>query len=464
MKFTPRPWQPAMIDHIVEHPRCGVLSHMGSGKSGAALHALKHIGLLDQSPALILGPKRVAVGHSYKERGVWCEEADKWDDFPHEVVRIRGTQTERFQALGRRSDFYSINYEQLPFLVKHWGRNWPYKTIVADELTRLKGFRLKQGGQRTAALGKAAWLPIVERFIGLTGTPCPNGVKDIWGWMWFMDRGERLGRTFDAFRQRWFRPAWDGFGIEPLPHAQEQIQDAIRDICITIDPRDYGLTVDKPIETEILVELPDKARDQYRAMEKQMFLELEHELGTHEIEAVSAAARTLKCLQLANGAIYHDAQGNWTEVHSAKLDALESIAEEANGMPLLVAYQFKSDLARIKRAFPKAKGMDEISLKDWNAGRVPMLVVHPESAGHGLNLQEGSNILVDFSSGWNLEHDDQVIERIGPMRQYQSGLDRPVYRYRIVAKDTVDEMVADRRASKRSVQAILLAAMKRRAS
>lgn len=444
-----------MMTHIAAHPRCAVFAHMGAGKTSAVLHALRGAGLFDEAPVLILAPKRVA-------RDVWPSEARKWDGFGEEVVPILGTQTERFQALARKALFYSINYEQLPWLVKHHGRNWPYRTIVTDESTRLKGHRLKQGGQRTQALAKAAWLPQVERVVELTGTPAPNGLKDLWGQLWYLDRGERLGRTYDGFSQRWFQRSWDGFGIEPLPFAQEQIQDLVRDICITIDPRDYGLDLAAPIETDIFVDLPDKARDLYREMEKRMFLELEHELGTHEVEAVSAAGRTNKCLQLANGAIYYDRERNWQEVHSAKLDALESIVEEANGMPVLVSYQFVSDFERIKRAFPKARGIDETTEKEWNAGHVPMLVCHPASAGHGLNLQLGSNILVDFSSGWNLEWDAQILERVGPMRQYQSGLDRPVYRYRILARSTVDEMVAERRASKRSVQSILLEAMKRR--
>jgi SNF2 family DNA or RNA helicase len=463
MLWTPRPWQPPMMTHIAQHPRCALLAAMGSGKSGGSLHALEHIDLLDDDPALILGPKRVAIGSNPDSKGVWSDEADKWDSFREEVVPIKGTQTQRFQAMGKRALFYSINYEQLPWLVKHWGRNWPYRTIVADELTRLKGMRLHQGGQRTQALAKVAWLPAVNRFIGLTGTPAPNGLKDIWGWMWYLDRGERLGRTYESFKQRWFQRAWDGYGIEPLPHAQEQIQDRIRDLCLTIDPIDYGLKLDKVIETDVFVDLPDKARDIYREMEKKMFVELEHALGTHEIEAVNAAGRTNKCLQLASGAVIHETQsGEWTEIHTAKIEALESIVAEANGMPILVSYQFVNEFERIKRHFPKALGIDETTEADWNAGRVPMLVCHPASAGHGLNLQWGSNILVDFSSGWNLEHDDQIIERIGPMRQYQAGLNRPVYRYRIMARNTVDEMVRDRRTSKRSVQSILLEAMKRR--
>lgn len=453
-----------MLEHIAEHPRCAVFAAMGSGKTGAVLHALQGVGLLDEAPALVLGPKRVAVGHETDDRGVWAAEAKKWDSFGDSVVPIRGTQTERFQALAQHSDWFSINYEQLPWLVAHHGGRWPYRTIIADESTRLKGMRLQQGGQRTRALSKAAWLPNVERFIELTGTPAPNGLKDLWGQLWYLDRGERLGRTYDAFKQRWFQRSWDGHGIDPVAGAQEVIQNAIRDICITIDPRDYGLKLDEAIETDIFVELPGKARDIYREMEKRMFFELEQDLGSHEVEAVNAAGRTNKCLQIANGFVYHhgEGQGSWAELHSAKIEALESIVEEANGMPLLVSVQFKPDFDMIKRAFPQARHIDEIRLKDWDAGRVPMLLVHPAGAGHGLNLQDGSNILVDFSSGWNLEYDDQVIERIGPMRQYQAGLDRPVYRYRIMARGTVDELVKERRSSKRSVQAILLEAMKRR--
>lgn len=465
MKFTPRPWQPPMIDHLVEHPRGATFAYMGSGKTVSVLKALEASVALDFAPTLILGPKRVAVGHDDDEDdlGVWHAQALRWG-FGHEIVPIRGTQTQRFQALGRREAFYSINYEQLPWLVKHHGqKNWPYRTIVADECTRLKGMRLMQGGQRTQALAKVAWLPQVERFIELTGTPSPNGYKDLWGQLWYLDQGQRLGRTYESFKQRWFQRSLDGHGIEPIYAAHDQIQDRIRDICLTIDPRDYGLKLDEVIETDVRIELPDKARDMYRKMERAMFLELEADLGGHEVEAVHAAGRTNKCLQLANGFIFHhgEGQGSWAEVHGAKLEALESIVEEAGGMPVLISVQFKPDFEMIRRALPKARHIDEVSIKDWNLGRVPQMMVHPAGAGHGLDLQWGSNILVDYSSGWNLEHDDQVIERIGPMRQYQAGLDRLVYRYRIIADRTVDDLVKTRRETKRSVQSILLEAMKR---
>jgi SNF2 family DNA or RNA helicase len=446
-----------MIDHIVSNPRCAVFAKPGSGKTGTALLALQGIKLLDEGPGLILGPKRVA-------HGVWTKEAAKWSNINAKVVAVEGDRWARARALKRPADFYAINYEQLPWLVEHFGDDWPFRTIIADESTRLKGFRLRQGGKRTRALGKVAWRPDVARFVLLTGTPSPNGLKDLWGQIWFLDKGERLGRTWDAFTSRWFRPSWDGYGLEPFDHSQQQIQERIADLCITVDPGDY-LPIGEPIETIVEVELPAKAREQYHEMERKMFLELEEALGGHEIEAINAAARTNKCLQMANGSIYHDDEGNWAELHTAKLDAVESLVEEAAGMPVLIGYQFVSDLARLRERFPKLVTLDDITIEEFATGHYPMLAGHPASMGHGVDgLQYGTNILIDFSSGWNLEHDQQLLERIGPTRQMQAGLNRSVYRYRIVATDTVDELVALRRAGKASVQEILLAAMKRSAT
>lgn len=449
-----------MMDHIAEHPRCALFAAMGSGKTGASLVSLQGIQLLDEAPGLIIAPKRVA-------HRTWPVEAKKWDGLNLTIIPIKGDAAQRARCLKRKADFYTINYDLLPWLVEYFEKTkqpWPFRTIIADESTRLKGFRLVKGGRRTRALGKVAWLPQVVRFILLTGTPSPNGLQDLWGQLWFLDKGERLGSTHTSFMSRWFKPkpGTANRGVVPFDHSQDQIQDRIRDICITIDPRDY-IDISEPIEVPVEVELPEEAMAQYREMERKMFLELAEALGGHEIEAVNAAARTNKCLQLANGAIYHDDQRNWTELHDAKLDALESILNEACGMPLLVSYQFVSDLARIKARFPFAVTLDDITIEQFNSGDYPMLVGHPASMGHGVDgLQEGTNILVDFSSGWNLEHDQQIIERIGPTRQMQAGLDRPVYRYRIVAKDTVDELVALRREGKAQVQQILLDAMNRK--
>jgi SNF2 family DNA or RNA helicase len=455
-----------MMDHIARHDRCAIFAAMGSGKTGAVLHALRGIEPMEQAPGLILGPRRVAVGRDSKDQGVWKNEIGKWSSLAGiDVTPIRGTPAQREKLLKQDTPFHAINYEQLPWLVETLGgrEGWPYRTIVADESTRLKGARaMSQGGQRTNALAKVS--PRVQRFIELTGTPCPNGLKDLWGQMMYLDGGARLGTSFTAFRERWFGRSFDGHSIDPFPFAQEQIQERIKDICLTVDPKDYGVDVGEPIEQDIEVELPAKSMDMYREMERKMFLELEHDLKVHEVEAVHAASRTNKCLQIAAGFVYN-AEREAIPIHEEKLDALDSIREEANGMPLLVSILFIEQFEMLKRKFPYIKHIDEVDTSDngeWNKGHVPMMAAHPAGAGHGLNLQWGTNILVDLSSGWDLEYDQQIIERIGPMRQYQAGLNRPVYRYRIMASRTVDYLVKLRRKTKRTVQDILIEACKRK--
>jgi SNF2 family DNA or RNA helicase len=333
---------------------------------------------------------------------------------------------------------------------------------VADESTRLKSFRLRQGGKRAQALARVAHKH-VSRFIELTGTPSPNGLQDLWGQAWMLDQGQRLGRTFSGFAGRWFQtvPGSQGYTqIRPLAHAQAEIQQLLADLCLTLDPKDW-FDLQQPIVNVLRVDLPKAARKHYQDMEREMFMQLEG----HEVEAFGAAARTIKCLQLANGAAYVG-EGNkeYVEVHDAKLQALDSVIAEAAGAPVLVAYHFKSDLARLARAFPQGRQLDAdpATIRDWNAGRIPVLFAHPASAGHGLNLQDGGNILAFFGHWWDLEQHDQIIERIGPVRQVQAGHDRPVFIHYIVATDTVDELVMARRDSKREVQDILLEAMKRK--
>ena len=452
--FIPRAYQELIIGHLLDLDRGATFAGMGTGKTGSTLSAIDMLQLVDDRPALVLAPLRVA-------RSTWPDEARKWSSFRHlSVTPIIGSERERLAALRYDSNIYTCNYEQLPWLVEHFEkRAWPFATVVADELTKLKGFRLRQGTQRAKALASVAHTK-VKRFIGLTGTPAPNGLADLWGQMWFLDRGQRLGRTYDAFRQRWFEKSYDGYSIMPKEYAQEQIQRALADLCLTIDAKDW-FDLREPIVTNVYVDLPAKARALYEDMEKRMFMELEE----HQVEAFGAAARTVKCLQIANGAAYVGESGTeWRDIHDAKLDALDDILEEAGGMPVLVAYNFKSDLARLKKAFPKGRQLDSDpqTIRDWNAGKIPVLFAHPASAGHGLNLQDGGNILVFFGHDWNLENRLQIIERIGPTRQMQAGHDRAMFIYNIIAKDTVDEMVLERVESKREVQDILLDAMKRR--
>lgn len=457
-KYTPRVWQQPVGPHIAKHKRCAVFMKMGGGKTISIAHPLSCIREIDEGPVLVLGPKRVACS-------TWPGEFAKWESLKHLTTSvITGNVTDRLIALHKPADFYFTNYEQLPWLCDMLpGSQWKFRTIIADECTRLKGHRLNgHGGQRTNALAKVAH-ERASRFIILSGTPSPNGLQDLWGQMWFLDKGQRLGTSFEAFKNRWFRPKPGGFGLEPFPFAQKEIQEAISDIAISIDPGDY-MQIDKPIEVDIMVELPPRARKLYTDMEKRMYMEIEHDFGVHEIEALNAASRTNKCLQLANGAVYTDDRQSWEWVHDAKIEALDSIVEEACGMPLLVAYQFRADVQRILKAFPKARMFDANPETEaaWNRGEIDMLLAHPMSAGHGSNLQWGSNILVDFSSGWDAEGDDQIIERIGPTRQFQAGLNRPVYRYRIMAENTVDLLVKERRVTKKSVQEILFEALKRR--
>lgn len=460
--FGPHPYQSLIIDHIHQHDRCAVWAGMGMGKTVAtatALAACYHLG--DDYPTLIVAPLRVA-------RDTWPDEFKKWSHLSSfGVMPIIGSEQERRFALRRDVPFYTVNYENLPWLVEHFGERWPYRRVVADESTKLKGFRLKQGGQRAQALGRVAHTKI-KQFIELTGTPSPNGLADLWGQGWFLDAGARLGRTYKAFRQRWFQKSFDGYSVDPLPFAQEQIQDKLKDLCITIDPKDW-FDIREPIISKIFVDLPPKARIKYREMEREMFTQLEG----RDVEAFNAAARTQKCLQLANGAAYvdplagsddHRKSKEWRTVHDEKLDALEDVVEEAAGMPVLVAYEFRSDLARIKARFKDAVDISTTDgLRRFKEGKVLIGCAHPASMGHGIDgLQYVTNIACFFGHNWNLEYYQQIIERIGPMRQLQAGLDRAVFLYFIIARDTVDEEVIARRETKRKVQDLLLDAMKRR--
>lgn len=456
-EFTPRRYQNLIINHELDLPRCGVWAGMGTGKTVSTLTSLDILELIEPGPTLILAPLRVAAS-------TWPDEAQKWKHLRNiEVSAVVGNVAERRAALRKPANIFTTNYEQLPWLVEELGDKWPFSKVVADESTKLKSFRLRQGSVRARALGKVAHRH-VKRFIQLTGTPSPNGLIDLWGQAWFLDKGIRLGRSFDAFKSRWFQSVQVGADrhavrLDPFPFAQEQIEDRLRDLCLSIDARDW-FDIAEPIVNVVRVELPAKARQLYRDMEREMFLQI----GDSEVEAFNAASKTMKCLQLANGAIYTDAAGNWSEVHDAKLQALESIIEEAAGMPVLVAYHFKSDLTRLLKAFPKGRHLDKDpqTIRDWNAGKIPVMFAHPASAGHGLNLQDGGNILAFFGHNWNLEEYQQIIERIGPTRQAQAGHNRPVFIHHIVAADTVDEIVMARRESKREVQDLLLEAMKSR--
>lgn len=450
MTFKPHDYQEEALAHLYKERRAALWMPMGGGKTVTTLTALEALSVVEDTyPALVLAPLRVA-------RSTWPDEVLKWPHLSHlRVSVITGTPKQRQAALDTPADIYTTNYDNLVWLRNALGDAWPFKTVIADEFTRLKSFRLRQGGSRARALGQVAHTH-VNRFIGLTGTPAPNGVKDLWGQIWFLDKGERLGKTFSAFEQRWFRKGYDGYSLVPYEHTQTEVENKLKDICLTV----RGLPVDEPISTPIYVDLPPAARSTYIDMEQEMFAQI----GEEGVEAANAAVRTQKCLQLANGAMYVDDEGSWEAVHDAKLEALDSIIEEANGAPVLVAYNFKHDLARLQKRYPKGRVLDAVpdTIRQWNAGQIELLFAHPASAGHGLNLADGGNIMAFYGVNWNLEEHMQIIERIGPMRQKQAGYDRPVFIYPILARDTVDDLVMDRLTSKKSVQEVLLEALKRR--
>ena len=452
--FVPRAYQGQMIEHVLDLNRPALWAGMGTGKTSATLAAIDLLHLVGDmtKPVLVVAPLRVA-------KFTWPDEVKKWDGFAGlEVVPVVGDQTARRAALRRDAPIFTTNYEQLPWLVDQLGDAWPFGMIVADESTKLKGFRTRQGGARAKALGKVAHK--TDRWLNLTGTPASNGLMDLWGQTWFQDAGERLGRSFSAFQQRWFIKGYDGFSYEPMPHAQGEIEGKLQDICLTIDAKDW-FDLREPIVNEIMVELPAKARALYQHMEKRMWMEL----AGQEIEAVNAAVKTMKCLQIANGAAYLGGEDNpWEEIHDAKLQALESVVAEAGGAPVLVAYHFKPDRERILRAFPGAIDLatDE-GLRAAKAGRGRVWLAHPASLGHGVDgLQEHCAQLCFFGHWWSLEQHDQIIERIGPTRQAQSGFDRAVHVHYLIAVDTVDELVRERQISKATVQDTLRAAMKRK--
>lgn len=461
-EFTPRPYQRLAMDFLQSTPRCNLWAGMGLGKTSTCLTYLEidYNVLGNDRPTLVLAPKRVAAS-------TWPDEVRKWRHLRGlEVVSATGALETRKLALGRDVPVVCTNYDNLVWLREHYkdhNRAWPFGRVIADESTRLKSYRTRQGGARAQAIAQVAHKDVTQWW-NLTGTPSPNGLEDLWGQQWFVDAGQRLGRTFSAFQQRWFRPLRAGQFHKwvPAEFAQEQIQERLADCSLTIDPHDW-FDLREPIVNIIEVDLPASARAKYRELERELFMQLD---AGQEVEVFNAAALTLKCLQLANGAVYLDPDrygpDTAIEVHDAKLEALESIVEEAGGAPILVAYHFKSDLARLQRAFPQGRHLDADpeTISAWNAGHIPLLFAHPASAGHGLNLQDGGNTIVFFGQWWDLEQHDQIIERIGPVRQLQAGHDRPVFIHYLVARDTVDELVMARRTSKRAVQDILLEAMK----
>ena len=452
--WRPRPHQSLMIDYAWEHKRCNIWAHPGMGKTSSVLSLFDTLRLCGSNyfPALVVAPLPVA-------RDVWLAESQKWTDFAGmRVVPIIGTTpAARIAALMLKGDIYTINYENLVWLRGYLGDKWPFRIVIADESTKLRGYRLKgQGGKRATALGEVAHL--TGRWINLTGTPSPKGLESLWGQQWFVDFGHRLGHSYTDFLKRWFIVDPYTREVVPRPNARAEIYHALADCAIALRAEDW-LDVKAPHFFEKHVTLPPDARVHYKTMEKKFFADM----PAGEVIAFTAMAKSGKLIQMAAGSVYNTETGEALPVHDAKIEALRSLYDEL-GENLLVVYHFKFDVTRIKKEFPEAlvyAGKREEDL--WNSGKCPMLLVHPKSAGHGLNLQHGGRAVAFFTNTWDLELRLQVLERIGPARQLQSGYDRAVLIYDLIADDTIDQNVLDRLEGRATEQEALMAARARSA-
>lgn len=449
MKYRPHEYQQYAIEYIETHPVSAVLLDMGLGKTSITLTALQDL-LFDRFEAhkvLIIAPLRVA-------KNTWPAELQKWDHLQDLTVSVVvGNAEERKAALAKQADLYVINREMVLWLVEQSGYKFDFDTVVIDELSSFKNHQSK----RFKALMKVR--PKVKRIIALTGTPSSNGLMELWSEFRLLDMGERLGRYITQYRTKYFMPdkrnAQIIFSYKSLPGAEEQIYDKISDITISMKAADF-LPMPQRIESEYPVYLSEEEREKYDALKQEMVLQLPDE----EITAVNAASLSGKLSQLANGAIYTE-EKNVITVHDRKLDALEDIIEAAAGKPILVAYWFQHDLQRIterlealKVSYARISSPGSIEL--WNRGEFAVGLIHPASAGHGLNLQEGGNTLVWFGLTWSLELYQQTNARLWRQGQTAS----TVVIQHIVAKDTVDERILKALNEKNNTQEALIAAVK----
>ena len=449
MKYRPHEYQRYAIKYIETHPISAVLLDMGLGKTSITLTALQDL-LFDRFEAhkvLIIAPLRVA-------RNTWPAELQKWDHLQDLTVSmVVGNAEERKAALAKQADLYVINREMVLWLVEQSGYKFDFDTVVIDELSSFKNHQSK----RFKALMKVR--PKVKRIIALTGTPSSNGLMDLWAEFRLLDMGERLGRYITQYRTKYFMPdkrnAQIIFSYKPLPGAEERIYDKISDITISMKAAEF-LPMPQRIESEYSVCLSEEEREKYDALKREMVLQLPGE----EITAANAASLSGKLSQLANGAIYTE-EKNVITVHDRKLDALEDIIEAAAGKPILVAYWFQHDLQRIterlealKVSYARISSPSSIEL--WNCGEFAVGLIHPASAGHGLNLQEGGSTLVWFGLTWSLELYQQTNARLWRQGQTAS----TVVIQHIVAKDTVDERILKALTEKNNTQKALIAAVK----
>jgi SNF2 family DNA or RNA helicase len=443
MKYCPHDYQTYATNFILQHPISAVFLDMGLGKSVITLTAIFDL-VLDSfliRKVLVIAPLRVA-------RDTWPFEIEKWDHLKGMTYSVAiGTEQERKFALMRNVDVYIINRENVDWLVNKSGLPFDFDMVVVDELSSFKAYSSK----RFKALRRVR--PKVKRIVGLTGTPSSNGLMDLWAEIGILDMGQRLGRFITHYRNKFFTPEKRNqlvvFSYKPLPGAEDEIYRLISDITISMKNTDY-IKLPGLVMNEISVWLPEKEQKAYDTIKRDLILSLEG----RDIDAANAAALSGKLLQMANGAVY-DENGGVAHLHDRKLDALEDIIEAANGKPVLVAYWFKHDLERILNRFPAVKLDSAASIRRWNDGKIPLAVIHPASAGHGLNLQAGGSTLVWFGLTWSLELYQQTNARL-----WRQGQKDTVVIHHIITKGTIDEDVIRALKRKDKVQTALIDAVK----
>lgn len=444
MQYKPHAYQDYTTTFIENHPRAAVFLEMGLGKTVATLTAINHL-LLDSfevSKVLVIAPLRVA-------RDTWPEEIAKWEHLRLlKTVSLVGSKKLRLENLEKQAHVYLINRENVPWLVEALGKSWPFDMVIIDELSSFKSNQSK----RFKALRSV--LPKIRRIVGLTGTPASNGLMDLWAPFRLIDGGERLGKYITRYREAYFVPDKRNqhmvFSWRLREGAEEEIYKKISDITVSMQAQDY-LQLPKIIYTQQKIRLGVKEQKFYRKLKQ----ELVADLDGGEVDAVNAAVLSNKLLQLASGAIY-DENKNIIHVHDLKLDALEDVVEAANGQPLLVAYWFKHDLERIQERFPAARLLESSKdFRDWNQGKISLALIHPASAGHGLNLQAGGHLICWFSFTWSLELYQQLNARL-----YRQGQSRPVTVTHLIAAGTIDERVVKALQNKNVTQAALIEAVK----
>lgn len=444
MKYVPHDYQTYATKFIEEHPVAAVLLDMGLGKSVITLTAIKNLCLdtFEVQKILVIAPLRVA-------RDTWKAELEKWKHLRCIKYSVAvGTEAERKAALQKPANLYIINRENVGWLIEQSGLPFDYDMVVIDELSSFKSHQAK----RFRSLMKVR--PTVKRMVGLTGTPSSNGLMDLWAEFRLLDMGKRLGRFITHYRDEFFRPDKRNgqviFSYKPKDGAEEEIYRRISDITISMKSTDF-LQMPECVINEVDVSLSDKEMKMYNGLKKDLVLAISNK----EIDAVNAGALSNKLSQMANGAVY-DEDKNYIEIHDRKLDALEDLIEQSNGKPVLVAYWFKHDLERIKKRFTVREIKTSKDIADWNNGSIPVAVIHPASAGHGLNIQEGGSTLIWFGLTWSLELYLQTNARL--WRQGQKS--KTVVIHHIITKGTTDERIMKALRTKETTQEALMDAVK----